>query len=192
MARHRLDHLGVLADQDPPGPGSHPVEDGDRRLGRAQRCLAPEVVVTCASIRRTSSSDASPPGHRSLRPRGGASLPKGQNAHGFILARGRGCLLRPTREELNVEETSGFWADAIGLAASPVAIAAGIAKGSYDAATGSGAFDEGFHAAADPIITSARKFGTEHKDTITKGLLGGAAATVGARIVNEGLRHLKR
>jgi hypothetical protein len=91
-----------------------------------------------------------------------------------------------------VEETSGFWADAIGLAASPVAIAAGIAKGSYDAATGSGAFDEGFHAAADPIIISARKFGTEHKDTITKGLLGGAAATVGARIVNEGLRHLKR
>ena len=61
-----------------------------------------------------------------------------------------------------MEETSGFWADAIGLAASPVAIAAGIAKGSYDAATGSGAFDEGFHAAADPIITSARKFHHAH------------------------------
>ena len=91
-----------------------------------------------------------------------------------------------------MEQTSGFWADALGVAASPVAIAAGVVKGSYDAATGSGAFDEGFHAAADPIVASARKFGTEHKDTITKGMLGGAAATIGARIVNEGLRHIWR
>jgi hypothetical protein len=96
------------------------------------------------------------------------------------------------REELDMEQTSGFWADALGVAASPVAIAAGIVKGSYDAATGSGAFDEGFHAAADPIVSSARKFGTEHKETITRGLLSGAAATLGARIVNEGLRHLRR
>jgi hypothetical protein len=96
------------------------------------------------------------------------------------------------REELDMEQTSGFWADALGVAASPVAIAAGIAKGSYDAATGSGAFDEGFHAAADPIVASARKFGTEHKDTITRGMLGGAAATIGARIVNESLRHIWR
>jgi len=91
-----------------------------------------------------------------------------------------------------MEETGGFWADVIGVAASPVAIAAGIAKGSYDAASGSGAFDEGFHAAADPIIASARKFGTEHRETITRGLVGGAAATLGARLVNGGLRHLWR
>jgi len=91
-----------------------------------------------------------------------------------------------------MEQTSGFWADALGVAASPVAIAAGIVKGSYDAATGSGAFDEGFHAAADPIVSTARKFGTEHKDTITRGLLSGAAATLGARIVNEGFRYLRR
>ncbi|MBO0770644.1 MAG: hypothetical protein J2P35_04220 [Actinobacteria bacterium] len=91
-----------------------------------------------------------------------------------------------------MEQTGGFWAGVIGVAASPVAIAAGVVKGSYDAATGSGGFDEGFHAAADPIIASARKFGTEHKETITKGMLGGAAATFGARVVNESLRHLKR
>jgi len=96
------------------------------------------------------------------------------------------------REELDMEQTSGFWAGAIGVAASPVAIAAGIVKGSYDAATGSGAFDEGFHAAADPIVASARKFGTEHQDTITKGVLGGAAATVGARIVSEAFKVLRR
>lgn len=91
-----------------------------------------------------------------------------------------------------MEQVGGFWAEVIGVAASPVAIAAGIVRGSYDAATGSGAFDEGFHAAADPIIASARKFGTEHKETITKGMLGGAAATLGARVINEGLRHLTR
>jgi hypothetical protein len=96
------------------------------------------------------------------------------------------------REELDMEQTSGFWAGALGVAASPVAIAAGIVKGSVDAATGSGAFDQGFHAAADPIVASARKFGTEHQDTITKGLLGGAAATLGARIVSEGFKVLRR
>jgi hypothetical protein len=96
------------------------------------------------------------------------------------------------RRELTMEQANGFWASAIGIAASPVAIAAGIAKGSYDAATGAGAFEEGFHSTADPIIASARKFGTDHKDTITKGILGGAAATIGGRIVNESLKHLRR
>ncbi len=91
-----------------------------------------------------------------------------------------------------MEQTDGFWAGVIGVAASPVAIAAGIIKGSYDAATNSGSFDEGYHGAADPIIASARKFGTEHQETITKAMLGGAAATVGARVVNAGLRHLIR
>ena len=91
-----------------------------------------------------------------------------------------------------MEETGGFWADVIGVAASPVAIAAGIVKGSYDAASGSGGFDDGFHAAADPIIASARKFGTEHRETITKGVLSGAAATLGARIVSEGFRIIRR
>ena len=104
----------------------------------------------------------------------------------------QGCVLLPMREELDMEQTGGFWAGAIGVAASPVAIAAGIAKGSYDAATGSGTFDEGFHAAADPIVASARKFGDEHQDAITKGLLGGAAATLGARIVSEGFKVLRR
>lgn len=91
-----------------------------------------------------------------------------------------------------MEQAGGFWAGVLGVAASPVAIAAGIAKGSYDAATGSGAFDDGYHAAADPIVASARKFGTDHRETITKGMLGGAAATLGARIINESLKHLTR
>ena len=111
---------------------------------------------------------------------------------GFILACGRACLPQPMQEEPDMEQTSGFWADALGVAASPVAIAAGIVKGSYDAASGSGAFDDGFHAAADPIVASARKFGTEHRETITRGVLSGAAATLGARIVSEGFKIIRR
>jgi hypothetical protein len=95
-------------------------------------------------------------------------------------------------QELKMEQTNGFWADAIAVAASPVAITAGIVRGSYDAASGSGPFTDGFHAAADPVIASARKFGTEHKDTITKGIVGGAATAFGARVLNEGLRYLRR
>lgn len=91
-----------------------------------------------------------------------------------------------------MEQTEGFWAGAIALAAAPVAIAAGLAKGSYDAVSGSGAFDKGFHAAADPVVAHARKFGTDHKDTITKGVIGGAATAVGARIVGETIRAVFR
>ena len=90
------------------------------------------------------------------------------------------------------QQTEGFWAGAIALAAAPVAIAAGIAKGSYDAVSGSGAFDEGFHSAADPVIASARKFGTDHQDAITKGVIGGAATAVGARIVSESIKVVLR
>src|SRR5262249_40229709 len=119
---------------------------------------------------RTSAAPAAPPRPRhTTTPPEGTSPRAGQNATGFILAYGRACLPQPMQEEPNMEQTSGFWADALGVAASPVAIAAGIVKGSYDAATGSGAFDDGFHEAADPIVASARKFGTEHRETITKG-----------------------
>jgi hypothetical protein len=101
--------------------------------------------------------------------------------------------LRPAvRKESAVEQTGGFWAGAIAVAAAPVAIAAGIAKGSYDAASGAGSFDVGFHSAADPVIATARKFGTEHQDTITKGVIGGAATAVGARIVSESIKVVLR
>jgi len=44
LRAHRgVDHLGVLADQDPPGAGSHSVEDDGRRLCRAERRLVPEI-----------------------------------------------------------------------------------------------------------------------------------------------------
>jgi hypothetical protein len=102
-----------------------------------------------------------------------------------------GHLLKPTGEEYKVEQTNDFWADVITVAASPVAIAAGVAKGSYDAASGNGPFREGFNATAEPILWSAKKFGAQHGTTITKGIIGGAAGALGARLISETFKHLR-
>jgi hypothetical protein len=82
-----------------------------------------------------------------------------------------------------VENTNEFWANASVVAVSPVAFAAGFAKGAFDASTDRGAFSEGFNAAAAPILRGAKKFGAEHGTTITKGVITGAAGTLGARLV---------
>lgn len=90
------------------------------------------------------------------------------------------------------EQSNEFWGDVTAVAATPVALAAGFAKGTLDAASGHGPFLEGFSEAANPIITAAKRFGSHHGDTITRGLVGGAATALGARIISGGLRHLKR
>ena len=87
--------------------------------------------------------------------------------------------------------TNDFWANVSMAAAAPVAIAAGVAKGAYDASTDNGAFSDGFSTAAGPIIRAARDFGAEHGTTITKGVISGAAGAIGVRIVTGGLRHLR-
>jgi len=90
-----------------------------------------------------------------------------------------------------VEDKSDFWADVSVVAVSPVAIAAGLAKGAYDASTDNGAFVDGFNSVADPIIRAGKNFGAEHGPTITRGVVTGAAGALGARLVHAGLRHLK-
>jgi hypothetical protein len=90
-----------------------------------------------------------------------------------------------------VDNTNDFWANVSMAAVSPVAIAAGFAKGAYDASTDNGAFSEGFSTAAAPILKAAKEFGSEHGTTLTKGVISGAAGAIGVRIVNEGLRHLR-
>jgi len=90
------------------------------------------------------------------------------------------------------EEASPFWANVSAVAVSPVAITAGVVRGSYDAASGKRRFDEGFYAAAQPIMAAAKDFGTAHGEAITKGIVGGAATALGARILNEVLRGLRR
>lgn len=90
-----------------------------------------------------------------------------------------------------MEDTNDFWANVSVVAVSPVAIAAGCAKGAYDAATDNGAFSEGFNAVAGPIMRAAREFGAEHGTTMTKGVITGAAGALGARIVHEGFKHLR-
>jgi hypothetical protein len=93
-------------------------------------------------------------------------------------------------QEKLVENTSEFWADVSMVVVSPVAIAAGFAKGAYDASTDNGAFSEGFNSAAGPIMKEAKKFGAEHSAIITRGVLTGAAGAFGARMVNIGLKRL--
>ena len=56
-------------------------------------------------------------------------------------------------------EQNDFWANVSAVAVSPVAIAAGFAKGAYDASTSNGAFADGFSTTATPIIRAAREFG---------------------------------
>lgn len=90
-----------------------------------------------------------------------------------------------------MEDRSEFWADLSAVVVSPVAIAAGLAKGTYDASTDNGAFIEGFNSVATPIIKAGKDFGAEHGPSITKGVVTGAAGALGARLVHAGLRHLK-
>jgi len=40
-----VEHPGVIADEDPPGAGTHPFQDDGRCLRRAERGLVPEVVL---------------------------------------------------------------------------------------------------------------------------------------------------
>jgi hypothetical protein len=90
-----------------------------------------------------------------------------------------------------MENSNDFWANVSMAAVSPVAIAAGFARGAYDASTDNGGFSEGFNAAAGPIMRAAKEFGTEHGKTMTKGVITGAAGALGARIVREGFKHLR-
>jgi hypothetical protein len=90
-----------------------------------------------------------------------------------------------------MENRSEFWADVSAVVVTPVAIAAGLVKGTYDASTDNGAFIEGFNGAASPIIRAGKNFGAEHGQTITKGVVAGAAGALGARILHAGLRTLR-
>ena len=91
-----------------------------------------------------------------------------------------------------MEQKNEFWAEVSAIAVSPVAIAAGFAKGAYDASTDNGAFVDGCGSAADPIIKAAWGVGAEHGTTITKGVVTGAASMLGARIMSGGLKRIIR
>lgn len=90
-----------------------------------------------------------------------------------------------------MENTNDFWANVSLVAVSPVAIAAGFAKGAYDASTDNGAFREGFSTTAGPMMRAAKEFGAEHGTTMTRGVITGAAGALGAGIIREGFKHLR-
>jgi len=80
---------------------------------------------------------------------------------------------------------SRFWGTVTGIAVAPVAIAAGVAKGAYDASSGNGGFAESAEKATRAMIRSAGEFGEEHGDLITRGIVTGAAAAVGNRLIHS-------
>jgi hypothetical protein len=84
----------------------------------------------------------------------------------------------------------GFWADFSMVVALPVAVTAGVAKGTFDAVTGHGAFEAGYEATSNRVVTEAKKFGGEHGSTITRGLLVGATSAIGGRLVTETLKRV--
>ena len=90
-----------------------------------------------------------------------------------------------------MDNKSEFWENVSAIVVTPVAVAAGLAKGTYDASTDHGAFIDGFNGAATPIITAGKNFGAEHGPTITKGVVTGAAGALGARILHVGLRTIR-
>jgi hypothetical protein len=91
----------------------------------------------------------------------------------------------------HTENKGEFWAQVSMVAVSPVAIAAGLARGVYDASTDNGPFADGFTEAATSIMRAGRNFGEEHGQLITRGVVTGAAGAAGARILHAGLRRLR-
>jgi hypothetical protein len=89
-----------------------------------------------------------------------------------------------------VEQPSGFWADVSMVAALPVAMAAGVAKGTFDAVTGNGAFEQGYEATSNRVVGGAKKFGGDHGSTITRGLVVGVTSALGGRLVSETLKRV--
>jgi len=73
---------------------------------------------------------------------------------------------------------SRFWGTAAAIASSPVAVAAGVVNGAYQAATGSGPFADGFETAERAVVQAAEKFGTEHGETITKATITGVIGVI--------------
>ena len=78
-----------------------------------------------------------------------------------------------------------FWGVVGAMLSVPVAAASGVIKGAYDAVTGSGTFKDGYKGTSEAVIDGAERFGTEHSDTITHGIISGAALAVGGAAVRK-------
>ena len=73
---------------------------------------------------------------------------------------------------------SRFWGTAAAIASAPVAMAAGVVNGTYQATTGNGPFIETFETTGKSVVQAAEKFGTEHGETITKAAITGVVGVV--------------
>jgi len=83
-----------------------------------------------------------------------------------------------------------FWGVVGALLSVPVAVASGVVKGAHDAVTGAGSFKDGYSGTSEAVIDGAERFGTEHSDTITRGIVSGAALAIGGAAVKKTIGHL--
>jgi len=86
---------------------------------------------------------------------------------------------------------NAFWGAVVAAVAFPAAVAAGFAKGTYDAVSGNGSFTEGCNQVVQPVMNTAELFGREHGEAITKGLIQGVTVALGGAIVKEGIKHVR-
>src|SRR5262249_20062459 len=152
MPAHRAAHVAIkLQRRAVPGTGQR--GDDERGPGRRRSALLSSLAAGRARRRRRPAGRADP----ALRPHQGLSSP-------YTIE-----LTASFRRRIHKMAKSTFWGVVTGIAATPVALAAGIAKGAYDAASGNGSFAEGVEKTAGGMIKGAEHFGEEHGDLITKG-----------------------
>jgi hypothetical protein len=70
------------------------------------------------------------------------------------------------------------WGTALRVITSPVAIAAGTAKGTFNVLSGSGSFDGGFSEVLQSTQHNVQEFGDKYADTLTKTTIGLVAAVL--------------
>ena len=78
-----------------------------------------------------------------------------------------------------------FWGVVSAMLSVPVAVASGVIKGAHDAVTGGGTFKDGYNETSEAVIDRAERFGDDHSDTITHGIITGAALALGGAAVKK-------
>jgi hypothetical protein len=83
-----------------------------------------------------------------------------------------------------------FWGVAFGAAGGALAMPAAVANGAIQAARGS-TFEAGFDTVMNPTIALLQRFGNDHSDTITRGLVAASTSYAAGRVLS-GVEHVLR
>jgi hypothetical protein len=83
------------------------------------------------------------------------------------------------------------WGTTLKVISRPVAVSAGLCKGTYNVISGHGTFGEGYADAEDKVIDSAEGFGDTHGEELTKATIGLATTILGAT-AKKGIKNSGR